>query len=1764
MMQKKPLIGYRRLHKSPLAVAILGAVWLNPGAAQAEFALSEGCVVNILNRTTFVDSDGHFYLRNVPSFMGRVRARATCSKDGKTTSGQTDFFVVQTNDTVEVGQFGAEKDEVPTALRIVPATNLLMIGVGSTKDIAITATFPSGNQRDVVTEPGTNYRIANPDIVAIDDSGTLTALAVGTTLLTVRHQGVVAVATIEVVDIGDSDNDGIPDDVELIYGLDPNDPLDAFEDQDGDGLSALEEFQARTNPMDADTDDDGIPDGEEVMAGEDGFVTDPNQADSDNDGLNDYVEILVGSDPNNASEANYSAAIDSLRVVPDTLSIVFNSIDTETSETVQVFGRLIDGSELDLTASALGTNYSSSDLSVASFGSEPGRIYGGQTGTAEVTVSNSGHEAKLSVSVSTFEASALSVLQLPNSAIRLDVLGNTLFVAAQTGGLQVVDVSDRSAPRLVTSYPTPGSALDVAAHNTLAFVAEGASGVQVLDVSDPGHVALITQIATAGNATAVEVVDNLLWVAVSNAGVQVFDISQPGSPKLRTTIRTRGSARALSVAPAGDRLGVITDALEVFGIEDLAQVQTYGVIDTGDPRAVVMGDGYALVADYSNSLTSVDLSNPSVPLVQDTTPAINGGRINDLTRVGNLTFASDVYFVNGVPVTDVTDPTQLAPRLILDFSRYGDDNGNGVTADGAYIYMVSSRSRLFIGQYRMLRDDEGIAPQVTLTEPVNGMTGVDGGKVRVSALASDDILVSGVHFYVDGVRVATDNAAPYRQTLTLPTGSSSVSVGVEAFDLGGNMSGIATFELPIEADSDGDGLGDSAEQNVFGTLPNNADSDGDGLADGFEVENYLDPLLADTDRDGIDDSEEMVSGADGFITEPRMADTDGDGLPDGYEVALRGAPLNLDPTNPSDALRDYDGDTLSAREEYLFGSDPTLADSDGDGFDDALERELGTNPVSANGFPGKADSLRVAYLNRQLRDRDGDGLTDNDEVLLGTNPDSRDSTVELQTISQLVAHLNQSIADLDLDGVSDADEAQLGTESGDASSRPPLAVHGLDTAYLNQHIADSDRDGFADADEALVGTDALLASSMPARHTLQSDLAAYLNQYIADGDQDGFSDIDEEQTGTDPALASSQPIRNSIESTLIAFLNQQISDSDGDGISDQDESQLGSDPNNAQSAIGITHHSLVVAYANDESLVITTAVSQSASSTFSVELAPLEASLLEQLGSQSRLDEQAPTLLLVTPRDQSLDVPTDSRVTLTFSEAMASATLNRDTVLLSSNGVPIPYQMLLSPDNHAVTLLTALPPNALVSVAVLGAEDLAGNRLPYSSAIFTTWDEGTGPTPKVIAQRPADTATLASPQGELSLFGTLAFDADSVARGLQVSVGGVPVSGELTLHDEGRIIVFTPHQAWPQDALVEVTLADAQSPDGAHFLTYQGSFRLPAEAGTTAPELVAVNPPGSVETVPQNVAVESGYSEPLNPTDATPANVALRPAEAGATLLDSLISATHGDTALRATPRTLLPLQQPVLAAVSEGVHDLQGEALTAAVHSLTAQSPADYQAPDVVQLLPVAVASESGEWQAAGLASNGHLTLRFDEPINPLSVTPSTLAWIDAQGQPIAYHPSFHRGYQQLRLDPAAPLLQGSTSRLTLDGIEDLAGNRAERRVVQFGATLATDISAPRPLGLTRVGAELSVLFDEALDPLQLDAAHYILEGEGAPQVISAALALTPNTLVLTLAAEPLADRPLVLVIPSGGVADLADNATRAWRLTRQTDGSTLIEPLY
>ena len=767
--------------------------------------LDPSCLVSVLNRTARVDPDGVWVIPNVPSSLGQVRVRATCVRDDGLKSGQSGFFTVPEDGVVRVDDIVFDIP-APVADRLeISAPVTTLTADTPSAQLTVTAFYGDTTTADLTAaSTGTNYRTSNPALATVDPEGVLTAHASGVVLVTAANEGANGFARFTLVLSADSDGDGIPDDLELALGLDPNDPIDALEDLDRDGLSTLDEIQLGLDPRDPDSDDDGLRDGAEGT-----FGTDPLIFDTDGDGLSDGLEVQLGSDPLDPNDFDLDAAVESIALAPSSFNLVFNTVFGEASIQLEVTGRLIDGSEIDLTAR--GTGYTSSDLAVCNFGLQPGQVFAGADGSCTVTASVAGQTADAAGSVSSFSPTPLSTLSLPGQAQSVDVVGDVAHVAVGSAGLALVDVSDRSAPVLLGTVDTPGTARDVRVEGTVAYVADGGAGLTLIDVSNPATATVLATLDTPGNALDVEVRGALAYVADGNQGLRIVDVSNPVTPTEVGSIGSLGtlgvirgldvsSSRGLAVLAEGPRVRVV----------DVSAPQAPALLGTatigGDAQDVALGGGdtgasHAYVADRSRSLTVVDLAQPGNPIVGTSTPRETGGLLVDLVRRGDLLFGADIFFVNGVPVVQIGDPSAPRPTAILDFQGFGDDNGSGIGVDDQFVYLTTTRSNLMIGRYLSLQDSAGVPPRVRLISPVGDEDPVAGTQLALSATASDDVGVLRVDFLVDGAVAFTDFTSPYAFDLDVPPGAPSIEVTARALDYGGNLATTDPVTVAVVPDT---------------------------------------------------------------------------------------------------------------------------------------------------------------------------------------------------------------------------------------------------------------------------------------------------------------------------------------------------------------------------------------------------------------------------------------------------------------------------------------------------------------------------------------------------------------------------------------------------------------------------------------------------------------------------------------------------------------------------------------------------------------------------------------------------------------------------------------------------------------------------------------------------------------------------------------------------------------------------------------------------
>lgn len=249
---------------------------------------------------------------------------------------------------------------------------------------------------------------------------------------------------------------------------------------------------------------------------------------------------------------------------------------------------------------------------------------------------------------------------------------------------------------------------------------------------------------------------------------------------------------------------------------------------------------------------------------------------------------------------------------------------------------------------------------------------------------------------------------------------------------------------PCDPDTDDDGLNDYDERfqpnpSVFfsfnRTNPLDHDTDNDWLLDGEEVVwTCVDPgFELDTDHDGVDEYYVMGSNCD--VLDPTNRDSDSDGIIDG-----------LDPNPCYGDILPYTGPLVDSR-----------VDTDGDGFPDVVEIEVGTNPDDPDSHPVILGPVLEPPLQADTIDTDGDGFSDSAEWAAGTNPNDPDDSPTAFTI------------DIDLDeNTIDRVWFEGGTDGRAHSVAVDIGSNGVVDARLgivapkDIKFGDFDTDGFTD------------------------------------------------------------------------------------------------------------------------------------------------------------------------------------------------------------------------------------------------------------------------------------------------------------------------------------------------------------------------------------------------------------------------------------------------------------------------------------------------------------------------------------------------------------------------------------------------------------------------------------------------------------------------------------------------------------------------------
>jgi hypothetical protein len=251
--------------------------------------------------------------------------------------------------------------------------------------------------------------------------------------------------------------------------------------------------------------------------------------------------------------------------------------------------------------------------------------------------------------------------------------GSHLFVNLP-GGIEIVDVSDPTAPALVGSYMTrSGTGLAVSGNH--AYVATY-NGLLILDISNP---AAPVQVGSLPMRALRVAVSGSYAYLISQEQVQIVNVSDPAAPESLGSYPLPSYPRDLAVA--GDYLDVVGDfGLVVLDVSDpSAPFQAYGPSQPYGERIAISG-AHAYVGS-SGQITVLDLSTPSYPSRAGAYSTEDIGTTAQIAVSGSRAYSASTGA--GLRIVDVSNPAVPVELGALD-----QGTSTEVTVVGSHAYVA--------------------------------------------------------------------------------------------------------------------------------------------------------------------------------------------------------------------------------------------------------------------------------------------------------------------------------------------------------------------------------------------------------------------------------------------------------------------------------------------------------------------------------------------------------------------------------------------------------------------------------------------------------------------------------------------------------------------------------------------------------------------------------------------------------------------------------------------------------------------------------------------------------------------------------------------------------------------------------------------------------------------------------------------------------------------------------------------------------------------
>ena len=711
----------------------------------------------------------------------------------------------------------------------------------------------------------------------------------------------------------DSDNDGTPDGWEIQNGFNPN-INDSLHDNDGDSLTNLEEYQNNTDPFNADTDSDGLSDSQEIF----NTHTNPLNPDTDGDGLKDKFEVLHSNTNPCLNDSDNDGLTDNeelfiitqetqlsssgINTNPDTDNginpLVVWKNKTEDSGNYRIQGKIIDDSGSPVTDVLTIDEYSGLNEVENSFNLPTGYYL-------DLNNPSSGNYIKQACRFTAADTYPCKTIEL-----KLQKKGNPtgqIWISLYTDGLYYPNTA------IIESIKIPAANVSVNGE-WVEFTFNESQSI----VNGTTYWIVLESDYTAGaNCVAWEWGNNSAqknWCFYNGAWANYASYTVAALYKVYSNISPDLPENKMIPAAASDSQSYLVvwqsyrydnQAVPYYGIfgqlvgssGNLSGlpflINTNTQVYQDNPVIASHNQGYCVAWEFHDNDGIIDIHYQYL----NTDGSKNGSEEIFVENATNPVIASNgqEYFIR---YDDPANQTKRQACIIPNGSTYfalKEEKNSGDIITGEFVN----------------GDNQPVAPEFIFTFDSsaiwkNPSTDLCGNKYLLAweELNQNDKLDISAQFIDDQGTIIEDklNIAKSlqnnQQNCVVDANTAGFITAWES-DLNGSLTkdiyssfikwGLGTD--PLLADTDNDGVSDGDEILNYGCDPKNNDTDNDGITDGDEINihNTI-PTLTDTDNDGLSDGEEVFS----YSSNPLKTDTDNDGMNDGDEVYVGMEPDNAD------------------------------------------------------------------------------------------------------------------------------------------------------------------------------------------------------------------------------------------------------------------------------------------------------------------------------------------------------------------------------------------------------------------------------------------------------------------------------------------------------------------------------------------------------------------------------------------------------------------------------------------------------------------------------------------------------------------------------------------------------------------------------------------------------------------------------------------------------------------------------------------------------